>query len=731
MTTPTCREFLTTLPEVEAVGRWTLAISRVSSPDDPDRDWRQLVPAAIDPEVVDVFGTPIIVDGRLADPDVAAEATVNEEEATRMGVGVGDQLVITPYRSDEFDLAGEGAAVAGGMQTTVTIVGITRRPSDLVGRLGGTSIYEDTSAVSVGPAWWREIGGDAATYGVGVSVLTTPSASQEFVARAVSDRWPDRLWQTEIGDLFAQDGQRTVRDAIRLQAVGLYLIAAVVAVAGLLFAGQAVARQSRIEWIDAAVLDAIGMTRRGMVVAGAIRGSVVACAAAIVATVVTIAVSPLGPIGIGRAAEPHRGAFVDWTVLGNGIPLVALIVMVFTVAPIATLRVRAVNGTSTSAPRRTFAVLPPSGVAGWAITNTRRAGSLALGSAIVGVAFAAAAGVAAWSLVSSYDELRAEPARYGSTWDAQVGNVGSVAQQAETRARLESIPGIEAVGLLTMRGIEGDPGFTIFAGEPFLGDVNVGMIIAGQRPTTPNEIALGRASMRAHDVDIGDTFTMTDPSDPDLSFSFDIVGEVVVNDALSSRPGVGALVTADAFASMSPESQSQTYAVFIDSAAGREPTLEMLREAFPTTFLAESTPTQVLNLGLVSDQPAWLAFIVGLLAVAALIHALATSIRSNRRQIGVLKSIGFTRRQVTSAVAWHASLLTSVALVIGIPLGVVAGRLAWSAIVDNLGVVSAPVVPLGAIIGVAALVLAVANLAALGPGVAAARTRPAVSLRTE
>ncbi len=725
------RDFLKTVPDVKSAGRWTLAISRVAPADDPDRSSRQLVPVAIDPEAVAVFGTPIIVDGRLADPAVATEATINEEEALRLGVGVGDELVITPYRIDEFDLAGEGTAAAGGTPTAMTVVGITRRPNDLAGRLGGTSIYEDTSAVTVGPGWWQEIAGDAAAYGIGVSVLTTSSATSAAVIQAVNDRWPDRPWQVQDGELFGQDSQQTVRDAIRLQAVGLYLIAAAVAVAALLFAGQAVARQSRLEWTDAAVLDAMGMTRRDMLMASAMRASVLAATAAVVAVTVAVALSPFGPIGIGRAAEPHRGVAVDWIVLGVGVPVVVLGVMIFASIPITTLRVGVASEAPVSSSHRTVTSLPPSGVAGWAITNSRRAGRLALGSAIVGVAFAAAAGVAAWSLVTSYDDLRAEPARYGSEWDAQVGNVGSLSQQADTRARLESIPGIDAVGLLSTQGIQDDPTFTVFAGQPFLGDVDFGTIIAGRAPNKPTEVAFGRTSMRHYGVGIGDTFTVVDPGNPDNTFDFDVVGEVVVNDALASRPGVGALVTPEAFASMAPESQSQTYAVYIHPGADREATLAALGAAFPTTFVTESTPTQVSNLGLVSGQPGWLALIVGLLAGAALIHALVTSVRSNRRQIGVLKSIGFTRRQVMSTVAWHASLLTAAALMIGIPLGVVIGRMTWGAIVDNLGVVSAPVVPFAAIVGVAVIVLVVANLAALGPGWAAARNRAATALRTE
>ena len=50
-------------------------------------------------------------------------------------------------------------------------------------------------------------------------------------------------------------------------------------------------------------------------------------------------------------------------------------------------------------------------------------------------------------------------------------------------------------------------------------------------------------------------------------------------------PGVGALVTPEAIASMAPETRSQTYAVVHRSGADRDATLDALRVAFPTTFL--------------------------------------------------------------------------------------------------------------------------------------------------
>jgi putative ABC transport system permease protein len=671
--------FLATAPEVEAAGRGTFAIGNVAPVGRPEDGWRQLVPVVIDDGAAEAMGVPIVVAGRLAEPGIAAEATINEEASDRLGVGVGDQLVITPYRADEFDLAGEGTAVPGGASTTVTVVGVTRRPGDLAGRLGGTSIHEDASQVTVGPAWWDQIDGDAAGYGAGVTVKPAPGSTNDDVIGLIREQWPQRVWQFGTGALLGTDGgQQTVQDAIGLQAIGMFIIAVIVAVAGLLFAGQSVSRQSRLEWGDADVLGSLGMTRGGMVTAGAIRAAVIAGIAVIVTVAVAVSLSPLGPVGVGRAAEPRPGIRLDAFVLLIGLPVVAVSVMAFALVPIATGRRRSDVEPSLQSSSRTLSLLPPPGVAGWAMANSRRTGRLAVGSAIAGVAVAAAAGVAAWSLVTSYEELRAEPARYGSTWDAQVGNVGDIAQQDETRERLASIPGIEAVGIQSLQGIGGSSAFVIFAGEPFLGDVPFGAITAGRAPSAPNEIALGRTSMGAFDVSIGEEVVLTDPNDPSVSRSFDVVGEAVINDALSSRPGLGGLVTTEGIDQLlSPEALSQSYVVWVDAAADRDATLASLREAFPTTYLETNVPRQVADLGLVSGQPAILALVIALLAGAALIHALVTSVRGSRRQIGVLKSVGFTNRQVMSMVAWHASLLSAAALVVGIPMGIVIGRLTW------------------------------------------------------
>ena len=82
-------------------------------------------------------------------------------------------------------------------------------------------------------------------------------------------------------------------------------------------------------------------------------------------------------------------------------------------------------------------------------------------------------------------------------------------------------------------------------------------------------------------------------------------------------------------------------------------------------------------------------------------------------------------------VAWQASVSVLIGTVIGIPLGIVAGRQLWILFAHDIHAVPAPAVPAltVALIGVGALVLA--NFVAALPGRIAARTSTAVLLRAE
>jgi ABC-type lipoprotein release transport system permease subunit len=110
---------------------------------------------------------------------------------------------------------------------------------------------------------------------------------------------------------------------------------------------------------------------------------------------------------------------------------------------------------------------------------------------------------------------------------------------------------------------------------------------------------------------------------------------------------------------------------------------------------------------------------------------LVSSVRRRRHDVAILRTMGFVRRQVAAAVAWQATTVALVGLIVGVPLGVAAGRWTWGLVASQLGVRDEPVVPLLVVVIVVAGTLLVANALASLPGVVAARTRPAEILRAE
>jgi len=87
--------------------------------------------------------------------------------------------------------------------------------------------------------------------------------------------------------------------------------------------------------------------------------------------------------------------------------------------------------------------------------------------------------------------------------------------------------------------------------------------------------------------------------------------------------------------------------------------------------------------------------------------------------------------QVRSTVALQATVLVAVALAVGLPLGVAAGRWAWSLLAEQLGAVPEPVIPVIPLLAMVPVSLVVANLVAALPARLAARTQPASVLRAE
>ena len=118
-------------------------------------------------------------------------------------------------------------------------------------------------------------------------------------------------------------------------------------------------------------------------------------------------------------------------------------------------------------------------------------------------------------------------------------------------------------------------------------------------------------------------------------------------------------------------------------------------------------------------------------AVIGIAHLLVSSIRQRRHDFAILKALGFLPGQVRRAIAWQATTLAAVALGVGVPLGIVGGRLIWLRVADQLGVLASTVTPALVLLVVAAGTFVLANLVALAPARVAGRTRAALVLSSQ
>jgi predicted lysophospholipase L1 biosynthesis ABC-type transport system permease subunit len=252
----------------------------------------------------------------------------------------------------------------------------------------------------------------------------------------------------------------------------------------------------------------------------------------------------------------------------------------------------------------------------------------------------------------------------------------------------------------------------------------------GHVPSANDEIALGAQTLRDVGRSVGDTVAVT--GSDGAAVRMRIVGRTLLPSlSLNGTLGLGegAALTAAALAKLDPEAQPSFF--LVNKRPGvRMATLARRYDAI-SSVLGPQRPGDVTSYARVRATPLVLAALLGLLGLGVLSHLLVTSIRSRRRDLAVLKTLGFGRGQVRATIAWQATTLVAIALAVGVPIGLIAGRWVWRNFADGLGVDAGVIVPALAFGLVAAGALFLANLIAAVPARRAARTRPAIVLRSE
>jgi len=659
-------------------------------------------------------GNPLVIHGHL--PTALDEMAVNEQAAAAAGVQVGSTVTIQPLSVTTYKPVGVAPQ-------RLRVAGIVRFPVDLAVR--EHSVYQVTGVAFVSPVWWAKWGPSVQPWGTEVQVRVRRGANPAAILQAVQARWPGRYVHVVSNNEAATP---TVRDAVGYEAAALTGLGVALAFAAIMFIGQGLSRQVRREQADLPALRSLGLSRGQAAMAAAARAAPVAAGAALVGVGLAWISSAWTPIGLGRRAEPTPGLRPDLLVYLVGGTATFLAVLGCMTVPTLFGRAqaarRAVSGTRLAG----AAGLPPPGVAGVGMATARRRGGLPLGAALVGLTSAVAIIVASAVMGVSLKRLVDEPARYGAPWDAVVQPQGA----DDVLSPIKSSPDVaEAAAVYEDDGrVDGQPTSVISIVGLKASDASAWTTItAGRAPERDSEVALGAKTMHALHVGIGDTVDLeTDPS-PAVN-RLTVVGRAVFNDSSSFEAGQGALVQPAIVNVPTLSDNLDVVAVRLRPGVSPAHALDGLEQR-GAAWYAPSPPASVRNLQRIHWLPWALAIAVALLAAAAIAHALATSVGANRGDLAVLRSLGFTRRQVRGAAGWEALTLGGAALVLGVPLGLLLGTWGWDRLMGRVGIIDHAAVPPLALIAVPVGVIALVLVLSIWPGRRAAQWAPALALRAE
>ena len=678
----------------------------------------------------------------LALPSRAGEVMINEAAARVLNARVGSVIHLRGYRPDQGQQVLNGAVLRPRVPLPdVRVTGITRTPADLAAGLGVPTdvTFLGTGTIVATAAFYHRFAASVASQ----SALTF-HLKRGTAGLAAFETEVKRLAGLTTAEMAPGSDDSTVAASVQrgtsVQALALLLFGVLVAMAMLVIVAQSIIRQIHTSAEDFPVLRALGTSAGQRFAVALVPGALVAAGGMMLAIPVAYGLSALTPIGLARQAEISPGFSFDAAILLSGAAALALLLTGRTA--ITALRVTqasagvpaaAAGGRGSRAARwMAHAAFPPTAVSGirLALEPGRDRTTVPVRSAIFGMTAALAAVMAAVVFGSSLAHVIADPAVAGWNWDLAIGNPHSGDLSAQTAPRLYHDPAVAGFAATAMtEGQLDGRGVTVVGVQSVKGDL-APPILAGRLPGAPDEIALGGRELRALHKRVGDLIIARGARGP---VTLHVVGQVILSPEITNEQaqlGSGAVMTlAGADTLSGTRLPRNLFPVQLRNPADHA-AIAHLKQQFPGAVVPAIPPPEVRNLQGVSDLPLVLALLLALLAIGTVAHTLVTSVRRRRRELAILKTVGFVARQVRATVAWQATAIAGVSLIIGLPLGIVAGRLAWILFATQVAIEPVPVISPLVLLAIPAVIV-LANAVAAFPGRAAAHTQPAAVLRTE
>ncbi len=691
---------------------------------DPDAGYLN-VATSVDSRYGVDLDVPNLVRGRLADPTSSSEVVLDEVIAKFLSAGIGDELHFKSYSPEQVAGWGDEPTEEQFMQfdgpdVDLDVVGISRHPADL------TTDDPMSYFVALPPGFYDEYRGRIAEFSRFALIDLGPAPAPD-VEGATAAAVRELLGPDASPEESGEEAGEPVMSTLAFVTTALTVLAITIAFAGVVIGALLVFRSVSRAAVESSPLVALGMTtrERALSIIGAMIPAAVPAAA--IAVVVAAASSALLPFGLARRADPDPGFRLEPVTLTLG----ALGTMVGLVAIIAVVTFRAVRQRWAKPVRQSAAV---AGAARTGVPIAPLVGlDLAVGAGRAGapsgnhfataaIALASAAGVAALVLGASIAQLEATPAAYGWTWDYVVPD--------SMAARLTDDPDVETLAVvdtgtvtidgrpIVVRGVE-----TIKGAPPLL-------VLEGRTPEV-GEIVLGRRTMSDLGVEIGDVVNAVGA---DSSHELRVVGEAVFAGILDiPEASWGAAVDRTVLTALGygdNESGSSAVVGIASGVDGDEFARRVERESGEPPMPREE-PMELARLREIEPLPWILAGFLASAGLLALLNAIVTTARRRGRDLAVLRSVGFAPNGVRRAILVQSVALALCGLAVGVPAGLIVGRLLWSRLATSLGVQVLIAVPWPTIVITCATALITAAVFSLVPARRAARRPIAEVLRAE
>jgi len=690
-----------------------------------------------------------VTKGHMANPDNPNEVVIQASQGN--GLHLGQRIAFGIYSNAQESRPGFTAASAPYRRAVVTVVGFGSSNDAVV-----ADTVDDSGSFLIlfTPAFTKEFLKCCAkaTPDTGVQV----SGSQANVAKVENEI--DGIWPKGFGSPSFYVSSVTEAKAERAtepESIALGLFGIIAALAALLIVGQTIGRELRRRAVDRPVLRALGASTLMSASDGLVGLGASVLLGAVLAVGVAIALSPIAPIGVVRPVYPDAGFAFDWTVLGIG--FLALLISLSAIAVVMSYRLSYRRGAgrydgatsgSASLIRKTVSGLPVAAVVGIGFALDRRVGQnkVPVRSAILGVALALLVATTTISFGASLHTLVSRPSLYGWNWNYElIASGGSsdipYAQAASLLDADHDVVAWSGVYFATLK-IDGQL-VPVLGAKP--GSSVAPPILAGHSLDASNQIVLGTQTLTQLHKRIGDTVEVS--SNNSTTTRLKIVGSAVMpaigtNYIQHLEMGTGALLSYKLIPAFSrnPLGASVTgpNAILVRLGPGSSArSLQNIanatsgKSASSVNVQGVQRPAEIRNYRSMGTTPALLSGALAIGAIFAFGLALISSVQRRRRELALLKTLGFTRRQLASVVAWQASIDVAVGAVIGVALGVLSGRWFWNIFARNIGVVPRPIIPVVPIVLMILGAFLLANIVAFIPGFIAARTKPASLFRAD